>query len=92
MTNKKNTTTHNVTTKVTGKRSRGRPALINDKAFIEVHNKSESVDDIVTAFKTLRKMDAEKARVYVSIRAHNLRAAGHDLKMFKRGRKPSVVA
>ena len=70
-------------------RTRGRPALISNKAFIEVHNKSESVDDIVRAFSVLRKMDVDKARSYVSIRAWNLRNKGVELKLFPRGRKAS---
>lgn len=82
---KRNTSKNTNTAKVRG---RGRPALIGDRAFIEVHNKSESVDDIVNAFSTLREMDEVKARTYVSIRAWNLRNKGVELKLFPRGRKP----
>lgn len=73
-------------------RGRGRPSLVGEKPFIEVINKSKSVDDVVKAFAVLRKMDREDAKLYVSIRAFNLRAKGKRVKKFQRGRKSSAVA
>ena len=77
-------------------RGRGRPATVSDRAFIEVHAKSTSLDDIVGAFASLRSMEPKKARLYVSMRAATLRKKGNALKQFPRGRKstktPEVVA
>jgi len=70
---------------------RGRPATIGTKAFIEVWNKSPDVATVVKTFKRLQGLDATKAAQYCSIRAFNLRAKGHDVKLMQRGRKAQVV-
>ncbi len=78
-----------VKTKKGKSQGRGRPATVTDKAFIEVHAKSESLDDIIKTFKALREMDPKKARLYVTMRSASLRKKGVELKQFPRGRKPS---
>lgn len=74
-------------TSAQAKRGRGRPATVSDKAFIEVHAKSASLDDVINAFSMLRAMEPKKARLYVSMRAAALRRKGNSLKTFPRGRK-----
>jgi hypothetical protein len=78
--------------KVPSQRGRGRPAKISERAFMEVVNKSASVADVVSRFRSLREMDPVKAKAYVSIRAFNLRAKGCDVKTFPRGRKATLKA
>ena len=73
------------------KGKRGRPALITDKAFVEVHKKSKSLSEIVQTFALLRAMPMDKAKLYVSMRSSALRKKRFELKMFPRGRPKGSV-
>src|SRR3990167_5512231 len=73
------------------KGKRGRPALISDKAFGEVHSKSKSLVEIVQAFAILRSMEPAKAKLYVSMRSAAMRKKGIDIKLFPRGRPKGSV-
>ena len=70
---------------------KGRPAIVSDQEFIEVHSKAESIDEVVKSFASLQDMEVKKARLYVSMRSSALRKKGFDLKMFPRGKKSSKI-
>ena len=89
---KSNTTSNKSAKKASGKakRGRGRPANIGAEAFVAVWSKSNSLDDVIKAFKVTRDMDPADAKNYASVRASMLRAKGFNVKQFVRGRKPSA--
>jgi hypothetical protein len=68
------------------KGKRGRPALISDKAFSEVWNKSKSLSDVIQAFAILRSRPVKEAKLYASMRAAAMRDKDFDMKLFPRGR------
>jgi len=87
-----NVTTQNEQNEVSAEsKRRGRPALIGDQVFAEVHARSKSLDEVINAFEELKAMPMKKARLYVSMRSASLRRKGVNLDTFPRGRKSTPV-
>lgn len=72
-----------------GKRGKGRPAIISNESFIQAHRNGNSIDEIINSIPELKAMDVTKAKLYVSMRAATLRRKDPSLKLktFPRGRK-----
>ena len=60
-------------------KKRGRPAKIQQDMFVEMWNGSTNLNEVAETLGI--------SKLSCSVRASNLRKAGHNLRAFKRGRK-----
>jgi len=75
----KTTNNNPETTEAAPVKRRGRPPKIDQSIFIEMWNKSASLDEVASLLGI--------SKPSCSVRASNLRKAGCDLRQFVRGRK-----